>query len=78
MSRPLSKFLGLCFRIFDAIILLQMGRAYLARFRDFAEVAEKDGVQAIDRWRAGQQAEWDRLSSTVSQMLQVTRAVDLP
>ncbi|KAJ8596862.1 hypothetical protein M405DRAFT_804748 [Rhizopogon salebrosus TDB-379] len=75
MSHPFSKLLGLCFRIFDAIILLQMGRAYLARFRDFAEVAEKDGVKAIDRWRAGQQEEWDRLSSTLAFLATMNAAI---
>jgi hypothetical protein len=65
-SRPLSQFLLLCFQIFDNVILLQMGRAYLARFRDFAAAAEIDDLQAIDRWRVEQQAEWDRLSNAVS------------
>jgi hypothetical protein len=77
MSRLLSKLLGIFFQIFDNVILLQMGRTYRMRFRDFAEVAENGGLQAIERWRIEQQAEWDRLSTTVSQVLQVTRAVDL-
>jgi hypothetical protein len=66
MSRLLSKIGLLCFQIFDNVILLQMGRTYLARFRDFAAASEMDDLQAIDRWRVEQQAEWDRLSTAVS------------
>lgn len=66
MSRHLSKIGLLCFQIFDNVILLQMGSLYLARFRDFAAASEIDDLQAIDRWRIEQQAEWDRLSTAVS------------
>ncbi|KAG2340348.1 hypothetical protein BDR05DRAFT_966864 [Suillus weaverae] len=66
MSRPLSKFHLLCLQILDLIFLLQVGRTYLARFSEFAEAAKKNGLQAVDRWRVEQQAEWDRLSNTLA------------
>jgi len=66
MARFLSNFHLLCFQIVDNIFLLQMGSTYLTRFCDFVAAAEIDGLQAVDRWRAEQQAEWDRLSNTVS------------
>ena len=65
MSRLRSRYCLFCFQVLDNVVLLQMGRTYLVRFREFAEAAEVDDLQAIDRWRVDQQAEWDRLSTTV-------------
>lgn len=61
----LSKFCLLCLQILDHVLLLQMGRIYLVRFRGFAEAAEIEGLQVVDRWRVEQQEEWNRLSTTV-------------
>ncbi|KAG2076131.1 hypothetical protein BDR04DRAFT_1089954 [Suillus decipiens] len=52
-----------------------MGRTYLARFREFAEAAEIDGLQAVDRWRVEQQAEWDRLSNTLAFLATMSAAI---
>lgn len=75
MSRPLSKFRLLCLQILDHVFLLQMGRTYLARFHEFAEAAEIDGLQAVDRWRVEQQAEWDRLSNTLAFLATMSAAI---
>jgi hypothetical protein len=74
MSDLLSKFYLLCLQILDQVLLLQMGRTYLVRFRGFAEAAEIEGLQVVDRWRVEQQAEWNRLSTTVSCVLKESRS----
>ena len=63
----LKKFLlNLLWRIFDNVVLLQMGSTYLIRFHEFAMAAdEKKDLLSIEEWRREQQAEWDRLSPTV-------------
>jgi hypothetical protein len=58
----------------DHVLLLQTGLAYLARFRKFAEAAD-GGVQGVNHWRAEQQAEWNRLTISVSCVLR--RVIDL-
>jgi hypothetical protein len=45
---------------FDYIILLQMGRAYLTRFRQFRQKSSD-----VSGWRRQQQKEWERLSTGV-------------
>lgn len=66
MFRLLSKLYLLCLQILDNVLLFQMGHTYLARFHEFADAAEADGLQAVNRWRVEQQAEWNRVSNTVS------------
>ncbi|OBZ70322.1 hypothetical protein A0H81_09604 [Grifola frondosa] len=53
---PLAR---IVWNVFDNVFLLQMGRAYQARFRDFHLAAEEEGLRAIDEWRRAQQEEWD-------------------
>lgn len=65
----LFKFYLLCLQILDHVLLLPIGRTYLVRFRGFAEAAEIEGLQVVDRWRVEQQEEWNRLSTTVSCVL---------
>ncbi|KAG2130159.1 uncharacterized protein EDB93DRAFT_1108512 [Suillus bovinus] len=52
-----------------------MGRIYLSRFREFAEAADTAGLQAVDRWRVDQQAEWDRLSNTLAFLATMNAAI---
>lgn len=75
MSHPLSKFYLPCLQILDHVLLLQMGRTYLARFRGFAEAAEIEGLPAVERWRVEQQAEWNRLSNTLAFLATMSAAI---
>ena len=63
----LGKFLlNALWRIFDNVVLLQMGSTYLIRFHEFAMAADgRNDLLSIEEWRREQQAEWDRLSPTV-------------
>jgi hypothetical protein len=47
-------------RVLDTVLFLQMGQAYRARFRSYSL------DQNVSGWRAEQQGEWDRLSTSVS------------
>ena len=69
-----NRLLNILWRIFDNVVLLQMGSAYLIRFHELALVAEGgSNLVSVDDWRKDQQAEWDRLSPTVRpQCLPVT------
>jgi len=61
-----NALLNVLWRIFDNLILLQMGSSYLIRFHELALVAEGgNDLVSVDDWRKDQQAEWDRLSPTV-------------
>ena len=66
-SGYLWKFLlNALWRIFDNVVLLQMGSTYLIRFHEFALQADgRNDLPSIEEWRREQQAEWDRLSPTV-------------
>lgn len=75
MSDLLSKFYLLCLQILDHVLLLQMGRTYLVRFRGFAEAAEIEGLEVVDRWRVEQQAEWNRLSTTLAFLATMSAAI---
>jgi hypothetical protein len=58
--------LNLLWRVFDNVVLLQMGSSYMIRFHELALVAEGGSdLASVDDWRKDQQAEWDRLSPTV-------------
>ena len=58
---------NLCWRVFDNVDLLQMGQTYQNRLQEFMLVADGDqGLRQVEEWRKDQQAEWDRLSTTVS------------
>jgi hypothetical protein len=46
--------------VFDYVFLLQMGRAYRSRFREFSHSSHD-----VSKWRQQQQKEWDRLSTAV-------------
>ena len=63
----LRKFLlNVLWRIFDNVVLLQMGSTYLIRFHEFAMASDgRNDLLSIEEWRKEQQAEWDRLSPTV-------------
>ncbi|KAG2109045.1 uncharacterized protein F5147DRAFT_799114 [Suillus discolor] len=52
-----------------------MGRTYLARFHEFADAAEVDGLQAVNRWRVEQQAEWNRVSNTLAFLATMSAAI---
>ena len=57
---------NLCWRVFDNVVLLQMGQTYQNRLQEFMLVAEgEQGLRQVEEWRKDQQAEWDRLSTTV-------------
>jgi hypothetical protein len=56
----ITHFLRFLWNLFDYIILLQMGRTYLSRFREFSHEADD-----VSGWRQHQQKEWDRLSTAV-------------
>ena len=61
-----KSLLNALWRIFDNVILLQMGSTYLIRFHEFAMAADgRNDLLSIEEWRKEQQAEWDRLSPTV-------------
>lgn len=70
----LSKFYLPCLRILDHVLLLQTGLAYLARFCKFAEAAD-GGVQGVNHWRAEQQAEWNRLTISLSFLATMSAAI---
>jgi len=55
---PTSSWIWL-WKIYDTVVLLQMGTAYRMLFAEF----ERD--EKIDGWRDEQQKEWDRLSVTL-------------
>jgi hypothetical protein len=55
--RRIAQFI---WNIFDYVILLQMGRSYLTRFRQFRQKSSD-----VSGWRRQQQKEWERLSTGV-------------
>jgi len=57
---------NILWRLFDNLVLLQMGSTYMVRFKDFAMASEGKNVVEINEWRIEQQEEWNRLSTTVS------------
>jgi len=75
MFRLLSKLYLLCLQILDNVLLFQMGHTYLARFHEFADAAEADGLQAVNRWRVEQQAEWNRVSNTLAFLATMSAAI---
>ncbi|KAJ3507311.1 hypothetical protein NLJ89_g6372 [Agrocybe chaxingu] len=71
-----SGFLRVSWRIFDNVILLQMGSAYLIRFHELALVASGgNDLVSIDAWRKEQQAEWNRLSPTLGLLAAMHAAI---
>ncbi|KAF9524779.1 hypothetical protein CPB83DRAFT_595015 [Crepidotus variabilis] len=62
--------------LLDNVLLLQMGSAYLIRFHEFALAADggKD-LPSIDDWRKEQQAEWNRLSTTLGLLAAMHAAI---
>lgn len=75
MFRLLSRLYLLCLQILDNVLLFQMGHTYLARFHEFADAAEADGLQAVNRWRVEQQAEWNRVSNTLAFLATMSAAI---
>ncbi|CAA7264013.1 unnamed protein product [Cyclocybe aegerita] len=71
-----NGFLHISWRIFDNIILLQMGSAYLIRFHELALVAGGgNDLVSIDAWRKEQQAEWNRLAPTLGLLAAMHAAI---
>jgi len=56
--------------IFDYVILLQMGRAYRSRFREFSQKSHD-----VSKWRQQQQKEWDRLSTALALLATMSAAI---
>ncbi|KIM75807.1 hypothetical protein PILCRDRAFT_826956 [Piloderma croceum F 1598] len=68
--RLITDILRFLWNLFDYIILLQMGRTYLSRFREFSH-NERD----VSGWRTQQQREWDRLSTALALLTTMSAAI---
>jgi len=63
-------FTHIIWNVFDYVILLQMGRAYRSRFREFSQKSDD-----VSTWRQQQQKEWDRLSTALALLATMTAAI---
>jgi hypothetical protein len=66
----MSRIAQFIWNIFDYVILLQMGRSYLTRFRQFRQKSSDVGG-----WRRQQQREWERLSTGLGLLATMTAAI---
>ncbi|KAF4612916.1 hypothetical protein D9613_010724 [Agrocybe pediades] len=71
----LPRIRNLLWRIFDNVILLQMGSTYFMRFEQFSVLADAQGMQAVWKWREEQQDEWNRLSTTLALLATMQAAI---